>query len=106
MIGADRFVANLDSATAKKHATQRYQYGISEVDIWNLDTFIADAIAAGCQAYIDKPVSCPSHLTREEWRQRLVEIRNGFLRRDSNGAPNPPKRTWKLLRKNFKYLWD
>ena len=106
VIGADRFVDHLDPEQAKKHATQRYQRGYSDIDMWNFDTFLADVIVVGCQSHIHGSIACPSHMTREEWRQTLIDIRNGFLRRDSNGAPNPPKAAWKLLRKNFKYLWD
>lgn len=106
MIGADKFADHLDNATAKKHATQRYQHGYSEVDMWNFDTFLADVIVAGCQWHIDSSHTLPGHLEQEEWKAVLIEIRNGFLLRDSGGAPNPPKSAWKLLRKYYRYMWD
>lgn len=105
-IGADNFITNTSDELASKHATQRYQRGFSDVDMWNLDCFIADVIAAGCQWYIDNGKTCPWEHDVAGWKAILAEIRDGFSYRDPNGEPNPPKSAWKLLRNNFHHLWD
>lgn len=106
MIGADRYISNKSDEVAKLHATQRYQRGFSEIDMWNFDVFLADVIIVGCQYHIDRPNSVPGHMDQDEWQKTLIKIRNSFARRDWCGAPNPSKKAWKLLRKNFQYLWD
>lgn len=106
MIGADRFVNSLPEASQIKHATQRYRDGISDIDMWNFDSFLADSIVAGCQWHLDNAQTGPWHIDPDEWRVILVEIRDGFAKRDGFGVPKPSKRAWKLLRKNFRYFWD
>lgn len=106
MLGADRFIDHLDSVTAAKHATQRYQRGISDIDMWNFDRFFADVIVAGCDWHIANAQTSPWHLEQKQWHSILQEIREGFSRSDSSGAPKPTKRAWKLLRKNYRYFWD
>lgn len=106
VIGADRFIDSVPESTAKLHATQRYRDGISEVDMWNLDCFISDVIVAGCQWHLDNGQGGPWHLDPDEWRLILVDIRDGFAKRDEFGAPMPSKSVWKLLRKNFRFFWD
>lgn len=106
MIGADRFIDHLDDATAKKHVTQRYLHGISDIDMWNFDRFFADVIVAGCDWHLIHAQTSPWHLEESEWHAILSEIRIGFSRVDSSGAPNPPKRAWKLLRKHYRNFWD
>lgn len=106
MIGADRFVENLSPDMASKHATQRYTGGISEIDMWNFDRFLADVIVAGCNWHMVNGQTSPWHLEQKEWHAILTEIRDGFLREDSNGVADPPKRAWKLLRKHYRNFWD
>lgn len=106
MIGADRYISNKSDEVATLHATQRYQRGFSDIDMWNLDVLLADVIVYGCQYHIDLGKSSPWHMDNKQWHDTLVTIRNGFARRDVSGAPNPPKKAWKLLRKHFGYLWD
>lgn len=105
-LGADRFVADLDPATVSKHVGQRYAYGISEIDMWNFDKFFADVIVAGCEWHLKFAQTTPWHLERDAWQEVLEQIRDGFSRVDSFGAPNPPKRAWKLLRKHYRNFWD
>lgn len=105
-LGADSFIHKLDGPLANQHATQRYQRGFSDIDMWNLDVFIADTIAAGCQWYIDNAKLCPFDMELDEWKAILAEIRDGFATRDPNDEPKVPKKAWKLLRNNFHHLWD
>lgn len=105
-LGADKFIHKLDGPLASQHATQRYQRGFSDIDMWNFDIFIADTIAAGCQWYIDNSHLCPWGVEISEWKSILEEIRDGFASRDANDEPNVPKKAWKLLRNNFTHLWD
>ena len=107
MIGADRFIDKLDAPLQAKHAMQRYGEGISEIDMWNFDSFLADVIVAGCNWYIDNALTTPWSLDKEEWDAILVEIRDGFASRDAAGLLKPPsKKVWKLLRDNFQHFWD
>lgn len=107
MIGGDNFVGNLDPQTQSVHATQRYQRGFSDIDMWNFDCFLADAIAAGCDWMIRNGAGTPAILDNgEDWHAILAEIRDGFAFRDKYTEPNPPKEAWKLLRKYFNYMWD
>lgn len=106
MIGGDRFAGKLSHTWAALHATQRYRQGFSDVDMWNFDCFLADVIAAGCQWQIDHGLSAPTGMSREKWVKVLGEIRDGFTAEHGDLFPVPPKRAWKLLRKNFQYLWD
>jgi hypothetical protein len=106
MVGADSFVGNLDPGQQSQHATQRYMRGYSDIDMWNFDSFLADVIVAGCDWHIANAKTTPWHLEPGEWVEILQEIRAGFVRRGENLAPDPPKRAWKLLRKNFMHFWD
>lgn len=106
MIGADRFIGNKDETLVKKHVAQRYERGFSDLDMWNFDVFLADVIIVGCQYQIDRALTVPGHLEYEEWKDILITIRDSFASRDDVGAPHPSKKAWKLLRKNFQYLWD
>lgn len=106
MIGADRFIDNKDDAVQKKHATQRYARGFSDVDMWNFDVFLADVIVFGCQYHIDRARTAPWHMDHDEWLGVLIKIRDSFASRDYSGAPAPSKEAWRLLRKHFQYLWD
>lgn len=106
IIGADRFINDLEPHRQSLHATQRYERGYSDIDMWNFDGFLADVIAAGCQWMIDEGMTVPCILDDgEDWYVILAEIRDGFSCREDN-APVPPKRAWKLLRKYFNYMWD
>jgi hypothetical protein len=106
MIGADRFVNSMTEWQQKRHATQRYESGISEIDMWNFDVFLADVIVAGCERMIAKSSTIPGHLSESEWHAILTEIRDGFTLSRKTGEPKPKKKHWKLLRGNFHYLWD
>lgn len=106
MIGADKFINDLDDASQKLHATQRYQRGYSDIDMWNFDVLFADLIVEGCNWMIKHGATSPWKLDPVEWHDILMEIRAGFISRDGNGAPNPSKETWRLLRKHFRYMWD
>lgn len=106
MIGADRFVDALPPAAAAKHATQRYARGISDIDMWNFDVFLADAIVYACDWHMRQGNTSPWHVEKGEWENILNVIRDGFAARDEWGNTNPPKRAWNLLRKNFRYFWD
>ncbi len=108
MLGADRFINSKDltEGQKKQHATQRYANGISTIDMWNFDIFLADVIVAGCDRMIAEGCTSPWKLPDGEWHAILKEIRDGFDSRNENGAPNPKKRHWKLLRDNFQYMWD
>lgn len=107
MIGADNFVNDLEPHRQSLHATQRYQQGFSDIDMWNFDYFLADVIVAGCNWMIAEGKGTPVVLdSGEDWNAILKEIRDGFSHRDDTSELNPPKRAWKLLRKYFKYMWD
>lgn len=106
MIGADKFVSDLDDARQTLHATQRYQRGFSDVDMWNFDVLLSDLVVEGCNWMIKHGQTSPWKLGTEEWHAILEEIRAGFVSRDDNGAPNPPKEAWRLLRKHFQFMWD
>lgn len=106
MIGADKFAEHLTDKQQRLHATQRYQQGISEIDMWNFDTFLADVIVAGCDRMIAEGNTSPWHLAEGDWHKILKKIRKGFSYRDDLGVPKPSKKAWKLLRDNYKYMWD
>ena len=106
LIGADRFVDDLEPLQQATHATQRYQRGYSDIDMWNFDGFLADVIVAGCNWMINEAMTTPTVIDDEEdWHAILVEIRDGFSSRQDN-APTPPDSAWELLRKYFNYMWD
>lgn len=105
-IGADRFVDDLEAHDQARHATQRYQRGFSDIDMWNFDTFLADIIVAGCNWMIDEAISIPTFVgDLEDWHLILAEIRDGFATRKDD-APAPPDSAWELLRRYFNYMWD
>lgn len=106
MIGADSFIDGLKPEQQSLHVEQRYARGVSDIDMWNFDVFLADVIVAGCDWYIENARSTPWNIEKGEWDAALREIRDGFASRTSSDAPDPPKRAWKLLRKHFKYFWD
>lgn len=108
MIGADRFVNNLAANQQALHATQRYQRGYSDVDMWNFDILLADIVVAACDWYLGdaRNTGSPWGAEPNEWRDALTEIRDGFSTRDDAGVPHPPKSAWKLLRKHFRSFWD
>ena len=108
MIGADRFLHNLDDARQKLHVTQRYERGISDIDMWNFDSFLADAIVAACDYYLSDKAATggPWNKEPEEWKNILTTIRDGFSRRDDAGICQPPRWAWDLLRDNFHGFWD
>lgn len=106
MLGADRFIDHLTAAQQTAHVTQRYRRGISDIDMWNFDTFLADVIVAGCDWMIANGNTSPWKLADEEWHDILAEIREGFSRRGDDGAPKPPKKAWRLLRDNYRFFWD
>lgn len=107
MIGADRFIGYLDADRQTLHATQRYQRGYSDIDLWNLDTFIADIIVAGCDWYLaGKSVTTgPSTMSIAQWHNCLKTVRDGFAR-DIRGGVSPPAEAWATLRQIFGMLWD
>lgn len=105
-IGADKFIDKLNERTQKLHAEQRYTRGFSDIDMWNLDGFIADVIVAGCDWMLANGANYPSKRKPDEWLLILQSIRDGFASRNEFDVPDPPKATWRLLRKNFKNLWD
>lgn len=106
MLGADRFIDHISSKEQALHATQRYQRGYSDIDMWNSDLFIANAVVACCDWHIAQSSTSPWHMEKNEWNQILQEIRDGFSRTSTSGAPKPTKRAWKLLRKHFRYFWN
>lgn len=87
-----------------RHATQRYLRGLSDIDMWNFDRFLADVIVAGCDWYIENGKTSPWHLPEDQWKTILWEIRDGFA--SGSVEPNPPLSAWEALRDNFKYFWD
>lgn len=111
MIGADRFVADLEPHRQSMHATQRYTQGFSDIDMWNFDTFLSDVIVAGCNWMIERETSSdfftvPVTLDRgEDWVAILTEIRDGFADRSEDFA-DPPDSAWALLQKYFRCMWD
>jgi hypothetical protein len=106
VIGADKFIKDLTEGQQKTHANQRYSQGLSDIDMWNFDVFLADVIVAGCDWMLENSQTSPWKPGEGDWNAILREIREGFASRDDNDAPNPKKRHWKLLRENFKYMWD
>ena len=111
MIGADRFVNELEPHRQSMHATQRYAQGYSDIDMWNFDGYLADVIVAGCNWMIAREKSSdfftvPPTLDKgEDWLAILTEIRDGFDSR-SEDFPDPPDSAWLLLQKYFRYMWD
>lgn len=106
MIGADKFVMTLKGDQQSLHATQRYARGFSDIDMWNLDGFIADVIVAGCEWHLAHAHATPWHFEKGEWHSVLARIRDGFARKNEDtGAPDPTDEAWELLRENFKFLW-
>lgn len=104
MIGADWFIDKVKPELQAKHATQRYLHGISDVDMWDFDGFIADSIVHGCQWMIDHGHSHPHHLTVEQWHDVLGRIKTGFNRARLGGQVSDE--AWVLLREHFRYFWD
>lgn len=105
-LGADRFIDNLTDDRQKLHAYQRYTQGISDIDMWNFDVFLAEAIVFACDWYMQCGETSPFHLETSEWHRVLKIIRGGFAHRNGNDAPEPPVEAWQLLQEHFKHLWD
>lgn len=106
MIGADRFIHNLTDDKQKQHAYQRYAIGISDIDMWNFDTFLADVMVKACDWFIECGSTSPWHLETDQWHDILRSIRDGFSIRNSDGSPNPPPEVFDLMRDNYRYFWD
>jgi len=105
MIGADKFVSVLKPERQTLHATQRYQQGWSDVDMWNGDRFIADVIVAVCRwKRSDKAMSFPADMELEEWHTVLQTIEDGFT--EKPGEVTPSQQSWILLQTYFRNLWD
>lgn len=107
MIGADRFVHRLCPDHQAQHATQRYQRGWSEMDMWNFDSMLADLVVAACTWQLDcAKTGGPWDVTEDQWKQILLEIREGFSVVDPAGSPRPTMSAWILLMDNFSHMWD
>jgi len=105
MIGADSFIHTLNPERQTLHATQRYQQGWSDIDMWNGDLFIADVIVAVCRwKRSDKAKSFPTEMTLDEWHMVLKTIEAGFSRCSDEVVP--PPEAWNLLQTYFRNLWD
>jgi hypothetical protein len=110
LIGADKFVHGLEPHQQAIHATQRYQRGFSDLDMWNFDGYLADVIVAGCNWMLERESSgdftVPAMLDDgKDWVEILTEIRDGFDTK-SEDFPDPPDSAWALLQKYFRYMWD
>ena len=106
MIGADKFVHELRDDRQTLHAYQRYTQGISDIDMWNFDVFLADVIVFACNWHMESGETSPWHLDRDEWTRVLTIIRDGFAIRNEFDVPQPTDEAWQLLKDNFKHLWD
>jgi len=106
VIGADKFINELKDEHQKLHATQRYEIGISDIDMWNFDVFFADVIVHACNWHMSCGETSPWHLQTDEWHRVLTVIRDGFAKRNDFDVPEPPEEAWQLLKDNFKHFWD
>lgn len=106
MIGADRFVHNLSADLQAKHATQRYQFGVSDIDMWNGDQLIASVVVAVCDWHLREAcVDGPWTLPVGDMSALLRAVRDGFAAGE-DGLPKPSADSWAALVKVFEYLWD
>lgn len=83
-----RFVLDIKYLPAEiKYMYQRVKYGVSDKDIWSLDSYLCKVISRGADVLSKRCVGCPSELfdnnaekgeACHKWSGILAEIKDGF----------------------------
>lgn len=79
---------------------ERSDYGVSEYDVWNFDTYIAQVIANGCLWLKTHASGYPGDISDKEWGAYLDSIREPLLRWVENEYENMDE--YKKLYENAK----
>lgn len=96
--------------------TDKRRYGWSEEDLWGLDHFYAKLFVDTLTVFRDYQHGYPNGLTPESWRAILDEMIEGFQyfldhdfsydREIEEEVDKKLKRSFKLMSKYFRNLWD
>lgn len=96
-----------------KYTFQRATRGYSDVDLWNVNTYIAKVIADVMQEWLKRGISSyKGSMTEEEWADVLVKIQNGFSEYRNHAYSDVELDVAKvdealaLLKEHFYDLWD
>lgn len=96
-----------------KYTFQRATRGYSDVDLWNVNTYIAKVIADVMQEWLKRGISSyKGSMTEEEWDDVLVKIQNGFSEYRNHAYSDVELDVAKvdealaLLKEHFYDLWD
>jgi len=105
--------------TEAKSMKQRAKRGYSDVDMWNLDEYIAKIVKECCFILAEECHGHPNHLTEKKWKQILLDISFGFgsyleMRSgvydtkevEFNRLKKEYKKGLKIFADNHQYLWD
>lgn len=94
-----------------KYYYQRARYGISELDGWNLDSYLTKILIRGCME-LKHGVSHPYRFTPEEWAdvlEDIIEDCEWYLTDHYTTADEYNRRydiMFERLKENFGDLWD
>lgn len=91
-----------------RHYYERMRYGVSFMDAWNLDSYLATVIARGSRQLSENAVGYPPHLTPESWAAILEDLAGQFEAYSDEVFDAPPdlERGFELLKIHFRDLWD
>ena len=92
-----------------RHFYERARYGVSYLDVWNLDNYLAQVIARGTSQLADNAHGYPPHLTPESWSAILRDLAGYFQRYHDASFDDKHvdmERGFELLKIHFPALWD
>jgi hypothetical protein len=101
-----------------KWAYQRVTRGYSDLDAWNLNSFVAKVVADVAKGMRENGYGYPADLTEDEWGQILGKIEDGFRaatdlyemnyndRDDADKLEATFRDGMELFSKWFHSLWD
>lgn len=92
-----------------KHEDERINFGVSEYDWYNFNSYLAFVIANAAQMFLDMRHGHPEDITDEEWAVELTKLRDAFaaVAEDSDYSDkDETDEALEILKNRFYSLWD